>query len=178
MMTLRYLVVFFIVCLYGCADGGKILVAVLAGVAEADLAKNCAKPGAQNGPGCNRQVSESSASSSIASGATTSGSCNWFSATQAVQIIKNRRGSRCGAPDSHEVEIRNASGVRIKTLVYIQSSTGRWIKNADGTFNSGMEPGKVVNHYACSGTGQMKIAAMPLQNFLQSNCNYPEYGAW
>lgn len=177
MKFVRWMVGFLVVGLFGCADGGKLLTGVLVGVAQADLARTCAKPGAQNGPGCNQQSSGSASSNSVSGGGAPK-SCNWFSAMQAVQIVKNRRGSRCGAPNSHEVEIRNGSSFSIKTLVYIQSSSGKWVKSADGTFNSGMPPGKIFNHYVCSGTGQMKIAAMPLQDFLRSDCGYPEYGNW
>lgn len=89
--------------------------------------------------------------------------------------MNDKRGTRCGSPDSMELDVRNIANQPLKVVVYIQRSNGSWQKDADGTFNEGMRPGEKHNFYTCHSTGYYKVIAMPIAAFNANHCSYPDY---
>jgi len=101
--------------------------------------------------------------------------CNWLSAVNYAQVTNNRRGTRCGTPDSVEFDVTNIANQPLKVLVYMQLTNGSWNKEPDGTFDAGMHPGERHNFYTCHSTGYIKVVAMPITDFKANRCSYPDY---
>jgi len=101
--------------------------------------------------------------------------CNWLSAVQYARVSNAHRGTRCGTRDSIELKVTNVASEPIKVVVYLQETNGRWQKNADGTFDTGLGPGRDMGFYTCHATGSYKVIAMPARSFRAGKCSYPDY---
>ena len=100
------------------------------------------------------------------------GNCDWKSAVNCVQITKST-GTRCGDPQSVEIICKNVCNQNLKIYICIQRSDGTWNGLPDGTFETGVAPGKTSSNYVCKGTGQYEIFAMPITAFNSNKCGYP-----
>ena len=80
-------------------------------------------------------------------------------------IIHERRGTRCGNPDSVEIDLRNDSRKNLRGYALFERSDGRKEKVATGL----VYPGGTTNLYICDGTGEYSIRV----NF-GTDPSYPE----
>ncbi len=105
---------------------------------------------------------------------TSTGNCDWNSATKCVTVTKAVKGTRCGKSNSVDIEWKNSCNSNIKVVVCIQRLDGTWACSPDGTFDTGMKPNQILSNYVCEGTGKYRIYAMPIADYLKTRCAYPE----